>query len=469
MTDDRVSRFVNEAKAMRYSRRGIAKRAAALGLGAPAIAAALTATGRSAGAAPNRAPAVLQERSLTFLGSTYFVPAGEELFRQQAAAFGVQAGVNVTVDLVNWPDLQPRIAAAVEGGSGADIIEMWDTWPYLYYENMVPSDELANTVSERYGGFFEWVTNTASVDGSWYSVPTGTSNVAVAYRISYLEEAGIEDPQNNFPTTWEELFALGKTLKEMGKPIGQALGHSTGDPPAFAYPYMWSYGGMEVEEDGTTVAFNNPDFVAGMQTFMQAWTDAYDEAGLSWDDSTNNRAFLSDQLAVTINGSSVYLAAVDAAEGASTADYEIVVDPDDIWHADDSGRSRRAVRQHRQPLLRGDELLPERRRSDGVPRLVVPGGPVHQLGGDQRGLLHPDGRGLHRSRGLHRQPDAGRIRAGGRGRPATRATPGRRTRRRPKRSPAYTVIDTFAQAIQGGDAQSAIENGASILERVYGG
>ena len=32
----------------------------------------------------------------------------------------------------------------------------------------------------------------------------------------------------------------------------------------------------------------------------------------------------------------------------------------------------------------------------------------------------------------------------------------------------YTVIDMFAQAIQSGDAQSAIENAASILERVYG-
>src|SRR5690606_25849743 len=65
MTDDRISQFVTEAKRMRYSRRGIAKRAAALGLGSSAIAAALTATGRTVGAKPNRAPAFLQERSLT--------------------------------------------------------------------------------------------------------------------------------------------------------------------------------------------------------------------------------------------------------------------------------------------------------------------------------------------------------------------------------------------------------------------
>ena len=467
MTDDRVDQLVREAKALRYSRRGIAKRAAALGLGAPAIAAALTATGRAA-AAPNRAPAFLQERSLTILGSTYFVPAGEEVFRAQVAEWGEQAGVNVTVDLVNWPDLQPRIAAAVEGGSGADIIEMWDTWPYLYQENMVPADDLANAVSERYGGFFEWVVNTASVDGQWFSVPTGTSNVAVAYRISYLEEAGIEDPKNNFPATWEELFALGATLKEMGKPIGQALGHSTGDPPAFAYPYMWSYGGKEVEDDGTTVAFNNPDFVAGMQTFMQAWTDAYDEAGLSWDDATNNRAFLSDQLSVTINGSSVYLAAVQAAEGASTADYEIVVDPEDIWHAMIPGGpagqfanigSRSYAAMNYSPnaeaamefldwWFQEDQFIAWVEANEGYFIPMAPG--YTDLG------VYVDNPTLA---AFSKAAEVGRH----------KGYSGPSNQKAAEAFARYTVIDTFAQAIQGGDAQAAIENGASILERVYGG
>ena len=179
-------------------------------------------------------------------------------------------------------------------------------------------DDLAGRRSAtQYGGFYDWVANTASVDGKWYSVPVGTSSSAFAYRISYFEEAGIADPQNNFPETWEELFAVGKTLKEMGKPFGQALGHSPGDPPSFAYPYMWAYGAMEVEEDGTTVAFNKPEFVEGMKTFIQAWKDAYDETGLSWDDGANNRAFLSDQLCATFNGSSIYIAAEKPPRAAS--------------------------------------------------------------------------------------------------------------------------------------------------------
>ena len=56
-------------------------------------------------------------------------------------------------------------------------------------------------------------------------------------------------------------------------------------------------------------AFNKPQFVEGMQKFIQAWKDAYDETGTSWDDSNNNRAYLSEQISSTFNGSSIYFAA----------------------------------------------------------------------------------------------------------------------------------------------------------------
>src|SRR5919205_3251854 len=113
-----------------------------------------------------------------------------------------------------------------------------DTWPYLYYQNLVDVNDLANDIGDAYGGYFDWVVKTAQVNGKWYSIPIGASGSAYAYRISYFKQAGAD----TFPDTWEDLFAVGKKLKAMGKPIGQALGHSTGDPISFCYPYMWAYG-----------------------------------------------------------------------------------------------------------------------------------------------------------------------------------------------------------------------------------
>jgi len=37
------------------------------------------------------------------------------------------------------------------------------------------------------------------------------------------------------------------------------------------------------------------------------WKEAHDEGGLAWDDSNNNRAFLSGTISATLNGASIYI------------------------------------------------------------------------------------------------------------------------------------------------------------------
>lgn len=327
MSEAYVSKLIEESRALRYSRRQILKRAAVLGLSVSGISAVLAACGgststptqgasgagsgttptTSTSSSPTSAPAVLKGTKLNVLAASYFVIAGQDLYKQQLQQWGKDNGVDVSADFVNWPDLQPKIGSAIQGKAGPDIIELWDTWPYLYYESLVDVHDLATKIGDAGGGYYDWVTRTASVDGRWYSIPEGTSTSALAYRISYFEKAGA--PQDKLPKTWDELFAVGKNLKAMGKPLGQALGHSLGDPVAFCYPYMWSYGAMEVKEDGKTVAFNTDQFIEGMKKFITAWNDAFDTTGLSWDDSTNNRAFLADQISATLNGSSIYITA----------------------------------------------------------------------------------------------------------------------------------------------------------------
>jgi multiple sugar transport system substrate-binding protein len=466
MTKPRVDTLLQEATSLRLSRRSILRRGAALGLSTAAIGGILTATGR-AYAAP-RAAAFIQERTLNTLQATYFVPAGEDFFSQMAQDWGSQNGVTITTDYIAWADLQPRIAAAVEGGSGPDVLEMWDTWPYLYYQNMVPVDELAGVVSDEYGGFYDWVTNTASVDGKWYSVPYGNSSTAFAYRIGLVEEAGIEDPKNNFPDTWEAFFALGKTLKEMGKPFGQALSQDLGDPPSFAYPYLWSYGAMEVEEDGTTVAINTPQFVEALQAFIQHWKDGFDETGLSWDGAANNRAFLSDQISGTLNGSSVYLAAVAAKEGESTLDYEVLVEPDDIWHAGyPSGPSGRfnvlgsrsmAAMNYSANTEAAIELLthfytpeifiPWLEAQQGYVIPMAPGyADLEMYTGNPALAPFPAVSDYSRNKGF----------AG----PANQKAAETFTRN--------IIVNVFAQAIQSGDAAGAVQQAEAQLQRIYGG
>jgi len=52
---------------------------------------------------------------------------------------------------------------------------------------------------------------------------------------------------------------------------------------------VWRY---EVEKDGKTVALDKRGTIDAIKLMVAMWKDAYDEGGLSWDDASNNRAFL---------------------------------------------------------------------------------------------------------------------------------------------------------------------------------
>jgi multiple sugar transport system substrate-binding protein len=98
-------------------------------------------------------------------------------------------------------------------------------------------------------------------------------------------------------------------MKSKNHPYGQTLAHAFGDGPAFWYPYLWSWGGKEVEADGKTVALNTKETLESIKFAVALWKETMDEGGLAWDDTSNNRAFLSGTISATNNGASIYLEA----------------------------------------------------------------------------------------------------------------------------------------------------------------
>jgi multiple sugar transport system substrate-binding protein len=286
-----------------FTRRELLKMGSLAGLG-------LATLGGLPRQANGQAPAVIRGTRLSILQGTYFIAPAQDLFRKQAEEWGKANGVTVTVDFLNWPDLQPKIAAAMHAG-GIDVVEMWPGWNYLYKDNLVDVTDIAEDVGRKGGGYEEYILHSALVDGRYLSVPHTGQGGTMNYRISWFKEVGVANAEDamKLDFTWDEYHAVGKKLKAKGKPFGQALGHSPGDPRDFCYAYMWSHGAMEVDKDGKTVRLDTPAFVEGMKRFIQAWKDCYDETGTSWDDSSNNRAFLSEQISCTQNGSSIYFAA----------------------------------------------------------------------------------------------------------------------------------------------------------------
>ena len=260
--------------------------------------------------ASRRAPAFAQGTKLHIVRWVDFIPEADVELKRQAPEASKALGAEVTLEFINANDLQPRITAAIQSGSGADIFQMLWNWPHLYANGLVDVTDVAEPIGKSQGGFYDAFPAACKVGGRWLAVPHGTGANAVAYRKSWHAEIGLTE----FPKTMDAWREAGKKLKAKGKPVGQALGHSFGDPPTFCYPLLWSFGGAETDPSGKKVVLNSKGTLESVK-FMQAfWKDACDEGGLAWDDTNNNRAFHAGEISATLNGASIYIVAKRQAE-----------------------------------------------------------------------------------------------------------------------------------------------------------
>jgi multiple sugar transport system substrate-binding protein len=236
-------------------------------------------------------------------------------------------GLKIKFETINGNDLQARITSAIQAGTGADIVHAMHNWPQLYAASLADVSDVAEDIAKEQGGFHDVFAAVAKNEHGWLGVPWCALGIQISWRKSWFEAVGVD----KFPTTWEAYREAGKKLKAKGQPIGQSLGHTYNDAPAFTYPYLWSWGGKEVEADGKTVALNSKETVESVKFMTAFWQEAHDEGGLAWDDSSNNRAFLSGTISATSNGASIYLEALRKPEQYLTETGKPL--KDDILHA----------------------------------------------------------------------------------------------------------------------------------------
>ncbi|MSP00866.1 MAG: extracellular solute-binding protein [Acetobacteraceae bacterium] len=269
----------------------------------------LSGTGVAAGGlagilASGRAPAYAQGTTMHWLKWNDFVPAADEHLRKVAIPEAEKAlGIKINMETIGLNDLQARATAAIQSKAGADIIMGFNNHAQLYAASLADVSSLCESIDKAQGGYYDIAKGNCHDGKNWIAVPYCIVGGLMTYRKSWFDAAGI----TSFPKTWDEYHAAGKKLKAAGHPLGQSLGHSVGDPVAFTYPLMWSFGGKEVEADGKTVAINSKETIASVKFMTEFWKDSHDDGGLAWDDSSNNRAFLSGTISCTLNGASIYI------------------------------------------------------------------------------------------------------------------------------------------------------------------
>jgi len=294
------------------------------------VGATAAATGGLAGIlATGRAPAYAQQTTIHWLRWADFVPASDQLLKGKITQEAQKAlGIKLNIETINANDIQARVTSSVQSGTGPDIILALNNWPQLYAASLADVGDLADEIGKEQGGYYEVNKTVATVGGKWIGLPWCVGGGLVAYRKSWLAEAGFPD---RFPQNWDEYRAAGKKLKAAGHPYGQTAGHTFGDAPGWWYPYLWSWGGKEVEADGKTVVLNSKETIESVKFAVPLWKETMDEGGLAWDDTNNNRAFLSGSVSATNNGASIYIEAKKKPDSYLTENGKPM--KDDILHA----------------------------------------------------------------------------------------------------------------------------------------
>ena len=99
-------------------------------------------------------PAYAQAATVHWLRWADFVPASDQLLKNQIAPECAKAlGIKLIVETINANDLQARATAAIQSGTGPDIICAFNNWPQLYIDSLVDVSDVAPEIGKSQGGY----------------------------------------------------------------------------------------------------------------------------------------------------------------------------------------------------------------------------------------------------------------------------------------------------------------------------
>jgi multiple sugar transport system substrate-binding protein len=191
----------------------------------------------------------------------------------------------------------------------------------MYPDKLLDVTDLCEYLGKKYGGWYPAVEQYLRPDGKrWIGVGLGSAGAMMVYRESQVKAAGFD----SFPKDTDGFLKMMKALKDKGTPGGMALGNATGDS-GWTHWLMWAFGGKLVDKDNKVV-IDSPETLKALEYGRELYA-TFVPGTLSWLDPNNNKAFLDDQISVTVNGISIYYAAKNA------KDPKVVEMAKDINHA----------------------------------------------------------------------------------------------------------------------------------------
>ncbi|MBM3643520.1 MAG: extracellular solute-binding protein [Alphaproteobacteria bacterium] len=239
----------------------------------------------------------------------------EELIREWAA----REKVDVTIDYITSQGnkLLLTIAAEAQARSGHDILS-FSTWlPAAYAEQLVPMNDVVEPLIKQSGAVNATVEYLGKVKGQWLAVPAtiGSQMKGPCSRIDLLKQHAGIDIQEMYPIgaapkadNWnlQTFLKAAEGCHKAGVPFGIGLG-TTSDSVDTCGAIFHSFGAQLVNDKGEITVRSD-----GVRQALEYWKQLVrflPPDSPSWDDASNNKAFVSGKSAMIMNPPSAWAVA----------------------------------------------------------------------------------------------------------------------------------------------------------------
>ena len=226
----------------------------------------------------------------------------DEIWAEIVADFNAeQPDVEVSVEVLPWAQRNEKLTTALAAGAGPDV-------GYLN-DDFIPQhggdgnlEALDDVLGDEKDDFTENSLNAMSVDGTLYAIPILGSATSLVYNKKLFDEVGVSE----FPTTWDEMLALGPTFKDAGYYLTAYDGALEQTLNLSFYPLLWQAGGEVLTQDQSAAAFNDEAGLAALN-FIKT---LYDEGFINQEEAVTPAApgggvVVEGKVAVVLNGDAV--------------------------------------------------------------------------------------------------------------------------------------------------------------------
>jgi len=251
----------------------------------------------------------------------HWVPAGNEIMRKQVQAWADKNKVEVQVDFITSVGNKILLTAAAEQAAktGHDVMTFRDWSIQNHGEALDPLDDVMQDLIGRYGKVNPISTYLGQMNGHWIGLPTSTGNnfKGPVGRISVLrDKAGIdvtamypmrpEQTKQADEWTYDAHLKAAEACHKAGMTFAIGLG-VTADSVDTIGALFHAFGADLVDAKGVIQV--KSDAVRQMLEHAQQLVKYLPTDAVSYDDASNNRAFISGRTAMIWNPPSAWAVA----------------------------------------------------------------------------------------------------------------------------------------------------------------